>query len=102
MKFFIRICLSVFLFTKTISAYAYGEVTGNVMSLAHNVGSIVSGICLILGIALFLGALVQYKQHRRNKLQTPISKPIVLAVLGIVLVLVPMLGQHTIGGSLLQ
>jgi hypothetical protein len=101
-KVFFRICLSVLLFTKTISAYAYGEVTGNVMSLAHNVGSIASGVCLILGIALFLGALVQYKQHRRNKLQTPISKPIVLAILGIVLVLVPMLGQHTIGGALLQ
>lgn len=102
MKIFSRICLSLLLFTKTISAFAYGQVTGNVMSLAHNVGAIASGLCLILGVALFLGALVQYKQHRRNKLQTPISKPIFLAVLGIVLVLIPILGQHTIGGSLLK
>lgn len=90
------------MFIKGISVYAYGQVTGNVMSLAHNVSSIASSVCMILGVALLCGALVQYKQHRRNKLQTPISKPIVLAILGVVLVLIPILGQNTIGGSLVQ
>lgn len=87
-------------FYATIS-HAIGSVGNNVMALAANVSSLVTGVCFVIGVGLLVGAAVQYKQHRRNKLMTPISKPILMLVLGLVLVCVPLLSHVAPGGEIL-
>jgi len=84
------------------SAYAIpdGQVTTNVMDLFENIGSIFSGICLVIGIGLIFASFIQYRQHRMNKLLVPISKPIFMFILGVFLSSIPLLGHYTQGGQL--
>lgn len=81
---------------------ALADVTENVMSVAANVASLAIGICFILGVAMVGGALIQYKQHKRNRLQVPISKPIVLFILGTVMLCVPLTAKITAGGQIIH
>ncbi len=86
------------------AAYAMenGQVTTNVMGIFGSVGSIFSGVCVVVGIGLVFASFIQYRQHRVNKLLVPISKPIFLLILGIFLVCIPLLGQHSVGGQLIS
>lgn len=83
------------------AGHAAGSLGDNVMELAANVNSLVSGVCFVIGIGLLGGAAIQYKQHRRNRLMTPISKPIFMFILGAILVCVPLLGYIAPGGEIL-
>ncbi len=78
-----------------------GQVSTNLMSLFANIGSMFSGICLVVGISLIFASFVQYRQHRINSLLVPISKPILLLILGIFLCVIPILGHYTQGGQLI-
>ncbi|MCD8524866.1 MAG: hypothetical protein LRY67_03755 [Gammaproteobacteria bacterium] len=84
-------------------AYAIpdGQVTTNLMGLFENIGSIFSGICLVIGVGLIFASFIQYRQHRINKLLVPISKPIFMFILGAFLACIPVLGHYTQGGQLI-
>lgn len=84
------------------ASHAIGSLSNNLMALASNVGSLVSGVCFVIGIGLLAGSLIQYRQHRRNRLMTPISKPIFMFILGAVLVCIPLLGHLAPGGEILS
>jgi hypothetical protein len=96
--------LVFFMLSVTSAAYALkdGQVTTNVLDIFRSVGSVFSGICIVVGIGLVCASFVQYRQHRVNKLLVPISKPIFLLILGIFLACIPLLGQHTTGGQLVS
>lgn len=79
-----------------------GYVGNSLMSVFAGVGSMFSGICLVLGIGLIFASFIQYHQHRANKLLVPISKPIFLFILGVFLACVPVLGHYTQGGQLVD
>lgn len=81
---------------------AWADVTNNVMSVAANVASLAMGICVILGVAMVGGAFIQYKQHKQNRLQVPISRPIVLFILGLVVLCMPLLNKITAGGKMIS
>lgn len=86
------------------SAYAIedGVVGKNLMGIFADIGSMFSGICLVVGIGLIFASFIQYRQHRMNKLLVPISKPIFLLILGIFLACIPILGHYTKGGQLVS
>ena len=84
------------------ASYAIGSLGQNLMGVAANISSLVSGICLVIGLSLLAGAVIQYRQHRRNRLMTPISKPIFMLILGLVLVCVPLLERFAPGGEILS
>ena len=95
----------VIAFLMTIAAPAVyavedGQVGQNLMGMFGGIGSMFSGICLVIGIGLIFASFIQYRQHRANKLLVPISKPIFLLILGVFLACIPLLGQHTQGGQL--
>lgn len=48
-------------------------------------------ICWVLGGAFVIGAVVQYLQYRQNSGQIPISRPILLGLLGVLLALLPLI-----------
>ncbi len=80
---------------------ALADVTGNVLALASNVTSLITGISFVLGVAMVGGAFIQYRQHKRNRLQVPISKPIVLLILGLVMLVLPLLGHLSKGAQII-
>ncbi|MBP9726748.1 MAG: hypothetical protein KBD83_04710 [Gammaproteobacteria bacterium] len=104
-KFFVLpVMLVFFMLSVTSAAYALedGQVTANVLGIFGSIGSVFSGICIVVGIGLICASFIQYRQHRVNKLLVPISKPIFLLILGIFLACIPLLGQHTPGGQLVS
>lgn len=48
---------------------------------------------LIFGICFILGSVVRFKEYRENDSQTPISRPIVMLVFGIVMVGIPLIAK---------
>lgn len=94
-----------FFFYVSLSQAAIPEqthVASTLLDIFSGVGSAFSGICLVIGISLIFSSFIQYHQHRMNKLLVPISRPIVLLILGIVLCCVPVLGHYTMGGQLIE
>ena len=85
-----------------VFAYEQGKVTSSLMSIFSGVGSVFSGICMLVGLGFIFASFTQYREHRKNKLLVPISKPIMWLILGIVLVCVPILGHYTTGGQLIS
>lgn len=79
-----------------------GPVTKSLLDVFAGVGSMFSGICMVVGIGLIFASFIQYRQHRMNKLLVPISKPIFLLILGIFLACIPILGHYTQGGQLVS
>lgn len=55
----------------------------------------------VAGGMMIGGSLIQYKAHRDNPLQVPISRPIFMLILGLVLVATPFAIRLTVGGSLI-
>lgn len=103
MKRWLKLCVVFVGLTIAGLSTAYAQhVTENLMSMFTGMNSAFSGICLIVGIGLIFGAFIQYRQHRMNKLLVPISKPIFMFILGVVLVGVPILGHYTQGGQLVS
>lgn len=85
------------------TAYAEdGQVTKNLLTLFAGMNSIFSGICIIVGIGLVFASFIQYRQHKMNKLLVPISKPIMMFILGLVLIAIPILGHYTKGGQIVS
>lgn len=51
-------------------------------------------VCWIIGGAFVIGACIQYLHRRHNPGQTPISQPIILALIGLVLIMLPFITQN--------
>lgn len=101
LKFIVILCTSFIMIVPTAYAVVQdGQVSKSLMGIFGEIGSMFSGICLVVGIGLIFASFIQYRQHRANKLLVPISKPIFLLVLGIFLACVPILGHYTQGGRL--
>ncbi|MAJ81689.1 MAG: hypothetical protein CMF41_02105 [Legionellales bacterium] len=52
----------------------------------HLGGTFMVNLLFISGIALLLGAVTQYVEHRKNPMNPPLSKVVTLLVLGVCLV----------------
>ncbi len=53
-------------------------------------------ICWIIGGAFIFGAVGRYIQHRNNPGQSPIGQSLFLGFLGVVLLLLPMIGEYAL------
>lgn len=98
----VMLVVSVMVMAPVAYAVEDGVVTNNLLGLFHGIGSAFSGICIVVGIGLIFASFIQYRQHRMNKLLVPISKPIVLFILGVFLACIPILGHYTQGGELIS
>lgn len=50
-------------------------------------------ICYILGTVFVLGSGIRYKDYRDNPTQTPISRPIMLFIFGLILLVLPFVAK---------
>ncbi len=79
-----------------------GQISGNLMEPLSVFTGTAHNICLVLGIAFLAGALIQYKNHRDNPSQAPISRSIFLLIFGLVLVALPLIGKLSDSAELLS
>lgn len=96
----IRLILMVFLVIFSVS-YAYsdalslGDMANWMMGPVNGLGKVFGYICLIGGIGMILGALLQYKAHRENPSQVRLTTPVFLLVVGVILIILPLIGLLT-------
>ena len=62
-----------------------GRVAQNVVGVEQAAQSFLQFLCVVTGIGLLLGSLVQFKSHRKNPVSTRLSKPIAMVLLGLAL-----------------
>lgn len=57
----------------------------NVQDFIHVIASFMVNLLFLSGIALLIGSLTQYIEHRKNPMNPPLSKVVTLFILGICL-----------------
>lgn len=95
MKKYLLLLLMPLSFSEDNSAFINaGKAGANPQSALESVQSFVDfgvqfmlTLLLISGIAMLMGALVQYVEHRKNPVNPPLSRVVTFLVIGIVLVL---------------
>lgn len=66
-----------------------GDVAESLMGPAEIVTKLLLLTCYIVGFALIMVALTQYKIHRESPKLVPLTTPITLLILGLITVLIP-------------
>ena len=64
----------------------FGKIAQNIQQPVTGVIEIVKGICLVVGIGMLVGALIQYKTHRQNPVEVTMGSVITLLLAGLALI----------------
>lgn len=80
--------------TKDLSA-----VSNKVIAQAQGIGQLVTIASYVAGVAMTTAAILQFKAHKENPTQTPLSKPVTLLCVGGGLLFLPTVTRLA-GGSL--
>ena len=98
-KMFQRVSLIVTMMS--ISAYTWadgkdlGKVAANITSSIGNLTKLVTAGAYVGGTAMFLVAVFQFRQHKENPTQTPLSKPMMFLAIAAALLYFPSLIKVT-------
>lgn len=65
---------------------SFGDIATSLFGNVMNIRGMVRAICIIAGTALVLGSLFQYKKHRNNPSEVPLSTPIMTLIVGLALI----------------
>ncbi|MFI4937618.1 MAG: hypothetical protein ACHQJ6_03810 [Candidatus Berkiellales bacterium] len=68
---------------------SFGDIAQNLLGPTTILTKLAQVACYIIGTALILGSIAQYKMHRLNPKLVPLTTPIALLVLGTITVLIP-------------
>jgi intracellular multiplication protein IcmD len=71
------------------AAPSLGDVSQTALEPLSGIKKIMVAISVIAGIAFLMGAVIQYRDHRKNPIQVTISKPIVYFILGVIFIAIP-------------
>lgn len=74
-----------------------GQLSTSLMGPVSVLADLMYKICYVLGAMFLLGSVLQYKNHRDNPSQVPISRPILLLVFGLILIGFPFFAQLSSG-----
>jgi len=78
----------------TVSCYAaqtVGEVATAVTQNFAAITSLITGMAYVGGTGMFLVAIFQFRQHKENPTQVPLSKPMMFLAIAAALVFLPSL-----------
>ena len=98
-KMFQKVSLVVTMMS--ISAYTWaqgtdlGKVASNITKSITNLTKLVTAGAYVGGTAMFLVAVFQFRQHKENPTQTPLSKPMMFLAIAAALLFFPSLIKVT-------
>lgn len=64
----------------------FGEIAENLFSGGIVIGNLIRAVCIITGVILVFASFLQYKKHRNNPSEVPLSTPIVTLLVGLALI----------------
>lgn len=76
----------------------FGGVADNLMTPVTVLSDFMNGTALVIGISCLFASFVKYLEYRRNSMATPISRAILLLIVGIVLTCLPFVSHLTESG----
>jgi len=72
-----------------------GDVSKNILGLASGITDVIFKLCYVIGIALFVGSLMQFKEHRDRPANVRISQPLMMLVFGFAIIMLPILASFS-------
>jgi hypothetical protein len=78
----------------------FGELATNISGPMSVLTDLVLAACYVVGIALFVGGIMQYRLHRLNAKQVPLTKPFFYWLMGIIVFLLPYFSHESKSWSL--
>jgi Ca2+/H+ antiporter len=87
------IFISAFGATFAHADVSLGDVANAMMVPTNMMSTTLIDIAYILGVALFLSGLAQYREHRNNPGGVPFLRPLILLILGVIVFCIPWIAK---------
>ena len=80
--------LLVFFFPLPVLAetWDFGEIAENLFAGGVIIENLIRAVCIITGVTLVFASFLQYKKHRNNPSEVPLSTPIMTLLVGLALI----------------
>jgi intracellular multiplication protein IcmD len=85
-RFFILMFLSFHLFADTLSL---GDLAENITKSFESITKLLTAGAYVGGVTFFIVAVFQFKQHKENPTQVPLSKPMMILAMSSALIFLP-------------
>ena len=92
-RYFLTLLLIIFVTSAFAQDESLGELSEQVLVPIGYLSNIFNYVCWIVGTALVLSGVIQYKGHRKNPVQVRLSRVIVFWILGLFLIALPFIGH---------
>lgn len=102
---FLQLFINGFIFFEIKLAHAdssIAQLSSNILGPVSLFTKTLYNACYIIGTMLIMSSFVQYRDHRNNPSQVPISRPVLLLIFGLLLIGLPFIGHLTAGASFLD
>ena len=66
-----------------------GDIATNIMESFQNLGKLMLAIAYLSGFSFTISSIFKFKQHKDNPTQIPVSTPLALLIVGIMLIFLP-------------
>lgn len=79
-----------------------GDIAVNITATFESVAKLITATAYLTGAGMFFIAIFQFRQHKENPTQVPLSKPMMFLALGCALLFFPTfvsMTEHTIFGD---
>ena len=76
-------------------ATSIGSLSERIMAPATGLERATELLCIVLGVGMLTGSLLQYRRHRQNPSEVRLSGPVLLLILGLILVIFPYLARYS-------
>lgn len=94
-KNFVIKFVAIVLLSFCVSSYVYadnvtiGQIARNIMGSFQDLGELMIAMAYLSGFGFTVSAVFKFKQHKDNPTQIPVSTPLALLFVGIVLIFLP-------------
>ncbi len=85
-----------------MAAESLGTIANNLLVPATGIAHMLNLASVICGTGFLLAAVLQYKNHRDNPQEVPLSRPVTYLILGLALVLLPYFTMISQGASFIS
>ncbi|CAM4421809.1 MAG: hypothetical protein LEGION0398_MBIBDBAK_01290 [Legionellaceae bacterium] len=86
--------LMVFFLCNPSWAIDAGTMAENILIPTHYVTTLLEKVCGLTGLGFIFSSLLQYKMHRSTPTAVPLSRCVILLLLGLLLISIPLFGYY--------
>lgn len=79
------------------SQVGLGQVAGNAADATDILTNVLCDIFYLIGVAFVVASIIQFREHRNNPQQTPLIRPVLLLIIGLIIGLFPLIVKWTTG-----